>query len=125
MYESRSRPRGRRAGRRPGIRRAVSGGGAMAITRHTTYDLIRELKRQSGHPISQLLALDRKNDPFYVGSALDWEQAHWFAEIWRGYGFGKGAHLRRIHYRVAVTGDATKHDGKPYENTEVCWNNLD
>jgi hypothetical protein len=88
------------------------------------YDMIRELKRLHAVSIPDLLALAPKNDPFNTGSPLDWEQARWFEEIWRTYGFGKGVHLRRIHYRIAVAGDATKHDGKPYENTEGCWEYL-
>jgi hypothetical protein len=86
--------------------------------------MVRELKRQLGRRIDDLLALAPKNDPFYTGSPLDWEKARWFAEIWRTYRFSKGVHLRRIHYRVAVAGDAIKHDGTAYENTEGAWDYL-
>lgn len=90
----------------------------------TGYEMIRELKRQHGLYIHQFLALAPNNDPFYMGSPLDWEQARWFEAIWKANGFSKGTHLRRIHYRVAVQPDSQKHDGKPYENTERTWEYL-
>jgi hypothetical protein len=90
-----------------------------------SYEDIKELKRKHGlRRIGHLLALAENKDPFYKGSPLDFEKARWFLSLWQSQGCAKGMHLRRVHYRHVVEENSKKHDGKPYENTEECWDYL-
>jgi hypothetical protein len=83
---------------------------------------IKTMAKEIGCPVTELLALARQNDPFYVGTPSDIEHAEWFAAQWRATGFTR-AHLRRIHY-WCVSRSPMLPNGKPYENTEWCWNFL-
>ena len=83
---------------------------------------IKLMAKEVGCPVTELLALARQNDPFYVGTPTDVEQAQWFAAQWHETGFSR-AHLRRIHY-WCVSRSPTLPNGKPYENTEWCWHFL-
>ncbi len=86
---------------------------------------IKELARQIGQPIPALLALSRTNDPFFVGGGAQRRDAEWFLDIWRRFSFGRGIHLRRIHYRIISDKESIAcADGKPYRNTIECWENL-
>ncbi len=87
----------------------------------TGYDRIKQLKKETGANIPDLLALDRNNDPFFAGSPAQLRDAEWFAELWERYGFESGTHLRRIHYRLVSYEGVVLPDGTPYENTERCW----
>jgi hypothetical protein len=50
------------------------------------------------------------------------EEAEWFAEQYRQFGFGVGTHLRRIHYRlISQAAPILLPDGRKYENTQRCW----
>jgi hypothetical protein len=84
------------------------------------YDQVKELSKELGTPIPQLLALARNNDPYFAGAPAQTNKANWFGQLWRRYGFGSGVHLRRVHYQLVSTG-ATLPDGKPYQNTIECW----
>jgi hypothetical protein len=92
----------------------------------TGYERIKALKKELHRNITDLLALAPGNDPFYAGSPAQTDQAQWFLALWRHFGFTRGVHLRRIHYRiVSVEGERYKKaDGLPYENTEACWDYL-
>lgn len=79
---------------------------------------------QRGCPVTDLLALARQNDPFYVGTPGSRAQASWFAEVWRKGGFSSGVHLRRLHYWCVSQGDLKLDNDKPYENTDRCWQYL-
>jgi hypothetical protein len=98
--------------------------GARPSVLERGYEWIRTLKTHYRRNIPDLLALAPCNDPFYAGSPLDWEKAHWFKAMWRRLGFTQGVHLRRIHYRLLDLDDRQKHDGTPYENTERDWDYL-
>jgi len=69
-----------------------------------------------------LIALARQNDPFFAGSETDWEQARWFADVWKRLGYeGKTRiHLRRLHYHLADA-KPEKLNGKPCENRKADW----
>ena len=88
------------------------------------YENIKAAARKHGMPVSSFLAMSPKNDPFYAGKPSDVAQALWFGEVWRDGGFSSGAHLRRLHYWVVSMGDRSRHNGKPYENTDQCWGYL-
>ncbi len=90
----------------------------------TGYEKIKELAKGSGANIPDLLVLARNNDPFFTGTPAHVRDARWFAELWERYGFGRGTHLRRVHYRLISYEGVTGPDGTPYENTDECWNDL-
>ncbi len=88
------------------------------------YEWIKNLAKEAGENIPDLLALSRNNDPFVAGTPAHIRDAEWFAEVWERYGFEEGTHLRRVHYLLVSHGGVTGSSGKPYENTEGCWNDL-
>ena len=90
------------------------------------YNTIKELARQTGQTVKDLIALAPQNDPFYVGgTAGDLEKARWFAGQWQRFGYGTGVHLRRVHYQlVSQDPPVMKPNGLPYENTEADWDFL-
>ena len=86
------------------------------------YSSIKQAAKQHGCTVKDLIALAPQNDPFYVGTQTDKENGTWFADLWQQFGYGTGVHLRRMHYQV-ISQDppVTMPNGKPYENTETCW----
>ncbi len=90
----------------------------------TGYQKIKEMAKEKGCNIPDLLVLAAKNDPYYSGSKANREKAEWFAELWQRFGFSKGVHLRRVHYRFVSQENPQKHDGKSYKNTEQDWSYL-
>jgi hypothetical protein len=105
-----------------------------------TADDIKALARQSGVTnVEDMLATDRKNDPFYAPHTPTGKvHAHWFAELWDrcGYTHLWDVHLRRMHYKLVsafrdlMTPDTTVVDpargapSKPYDNTEAFFEYL-
>lgn len=115
------------------------------------YQTIRQLaKGQQGLGVSDLLALARQNDPFYIGTDSQLAAAKWFRRMWDMLGYTRGVHLRRMHYALVSqrppvsmpmsrSGDKVEvlrggtilevHPSKiqpddlvwPYVNTERCW----
>jgi len=85
---------------------------------------IKSEAEQLGCPVTDLLALARQNDPFYVGTPSSRTQAQWFANVWKAGGFSGGVHLRRLHYWCVSQGNLTLDNDKPYENTDRCWQHL-
>ncbi len=89
------------------------------------YETIKELATANKQPITDLIALSRNNDPFYMGTDGDMEKARWFADLWERFGFTSGVHLRRAHYRIiSQETPVAMPNGLPYENTEKCWDFL-
>jgi hypothetical protein len=86
------------------------------------YQEIKATAKEIGTSIKELIALAPQNDPFYTGSKSELAKAEWFAGLWRQFGYGRGVHLRRVHYQV-VSQDppVVKPNGKPYENTLNDW----
>lgn len=89
------------------------------------YDTIKELARAEGCRVTDLIALAPQNDPFYAGTPNDHAMAGWFATLWNRFGYGGGVHIRRVHYQI-ISQDppVLMPNGKPYENTETCWDIL-
>lgn len=86
------------------------------------YEQIKAYALEHGCRVDELLALARKNDPFYCGQPGQVLQAQWFASLWERFDFPQGVHLRRIHY-LLVSQDPPISDacGTAYANTERCW----
>lgn len=88
------------------------------------YQDIKTLASQTGKRIPDLLAMASQNDPFYIMPAQE-KQAQWFADLWTRLEIPHGAHLRRIHYKlISQPFPVLIVDGRPYENTERCWQYL-
>ena len=89
------------------------------------YESIKQIARQIGRPIKDLVALAVVNDPFYAGVAHRHREGEWFAEIWSKFGFSEGVHLRRIHYVLVSQSEdgetILKPGDEPYENTSNDW----
>ncbi len=89
------------------------------------YDAIKALAKARGCKVTDLIALAPQNDPFYTGTPNDLALGEWFADLWLRFDYTRGVHIRRVHYQV-VSQDppVLLPNGKPYENTETCWDVL-
>ena len=85
------------------------------------YEMIKQLAKEMGCKVTDLIPLAPQNDPFYTGTPNDWALAEWFAGLWHAFGYRHGVHLRRIHYQI-VSQDppVSLPNGLPYENTMEC-----
>ncbi len=86
------------------------------------YNEIKQLARETGQRVTDLIPLAPQNDPFYTGTPGDWALAEWFAGLWRAFNYSTKVHIRRVHYQIISQKPAVLlPNGKPYENTEECW----
>lgn len=89
-----------------------------------SYNTIKELARESGRKVSDLIALASQNDPFYQGTPVTLALAEWFADFYHTHEApGTRVHVRRCHYKI-VSLALSLPNGKPYENTMECWDTL-
>lgn len=81
------------------------------------------LARAAGVSQADLLALAPANDPFALHQKARRRKAEWFAEIFERFGFERGIHIRRVHYRVISQDNPILRpdNGEAYENTSTCW----
>jgi hypothetical protein len=78
-----------------------------------------ELSTTLHRPIKTLV-LNDASDPFYIGESR-MRDAQWFAALYREYGFGRGVHIRRIHYRIISQREPVQlPGGGDYINTVTC-----
>ncbi len=97
----------------------------MAYQDTITYEYIKQLARETGARVTDLIPLAPQNDPFYTGTPGDWALAEWFARLWQAFGYSTKVHIRRVHYQIiSQSPPVVLPNGKPYENTEECWNIL-
>jgi len=88
------------------------------------YAAIKQLAKDTGRRVSDLIALAPQNDPFYAGTPGDWKLGEWFAEFYHAnFAPGTKVHLRRCHYKV-LSLELSFPDGLPYLNTDTCWDRL-
>jgi hypothetical protein len=87
------------------------------------YEDIHKLARTLGCTTADLLALIPSNDSSFAERNGRRKEAEWFAETCRMLGLGTGLHVRRAHYRAAISPPVPilKPDGTPYENTHNDW----
>ncbi len=89
------------------------------------YETIKQLAKQMGCKVTDLIPLAPQNDPFYTGTPNDWALGEWFAQLWRAFGYQDKVHIRRVHYQiVSQRTPVLLPNGKPYENTAECWDTL-
>jgi hypothetical protein len=88
---------------------------------------LKALAKEHDRPIQTLIALAHTNDPFAIfESAYRRRDAEWFAALWRDLALPLGIHSRRIHYRlVSQPSPVLRSDGRVYENTRNCAQELD
>jgi len=84
------------------------------------YDSLRGRAKRERRQVDSLFVLSPSNDPFYLSPARQ-DDAAWFHRLWIELGLTAGAHIRRVHYRLVSVAGTTMADGRPYENTELCW----
>src|SRR5438105_15887783 len=89
------------------------------------YAEIKQLARETGQRVTDLITLAPQNDPFYTGTPNDWALAEWFAGLWHLFNYQHKVHIRRVHYQiVSQKPPVLLPSGKAYENTEEAWNTL-
>ncbi|MFL5625207.1 MAG: hypothetical protein ACJ788_06370 [Ktedonobacteraceae bacterium] len=89
------------------------------------YETIKQLAKEMGCKVTDLIPLAPQNDPFYTGTPTDWALAQWFAGLWQQFGYQDRVHIRRVHYQiVSQRTPVLLPNGKPYENTSECWDVL-
>src|SRR5712691_11325021 len=89
------------------------------------YEQIKQLAKETGQRVTDLIVLAPQNDPFYSGTPNDWALAQWFAGLWNAFGYTTRVHIRRVHYQIiSQNPPVALPNGKSYENTEECWNIL-
>lgn len=89
------------------------------------YETIKQLAKEMGCKVTDLIPLAPQNDPFYTGTPGDWALGEWFASLWREFGYDQKVHIRRVHYQiVSQRTPVYLPNGKPYENTAECWDML-
>src|SRR6266480_70664 len=89
------------------------------------YEMIKQLAKEMGCKVTDLIPLAPQNDPFYTGTPTDWAVAEWFAQLWQQFGYRDKVHIRRVHYQiVSQRTPVLMPNSKPYENTSECWDTL-
>ncbi len=89
------------------------------------YEMIKQLAREMGCKVTDLIPLAPQNDPFYTGTPGDWALGEWFAALWHQFAYTDKVHIRRVHYQiVSQRTPILLPNGKPYENTAECWDTL-
>lgn len=113
------------------------------MSRYSFYELGGKIKnrrdeiaaraKRDGCSYLDLLAAGAENDPFYIGSDTQIEQALWFANAYRQCDRKKPLHLRKLHYWLISPGQKRrlpapiKYKGKTYNhyvNNDACWGKL-
>ncbi len=85
------------------------------------YELLRSLTVRGQLDLAFLLALSPQNDPYNCLQRGRAANGQWFGEQWRAYG-KPGLHVRRFHYRlISQPSPPQLLNGKPFENTDGCW----
>src|SRR5437588_5156189 len=64
------------------------------------YEMIKQLAKEMGCKVTDLIPLAPQNDPFYTGTPTDWAVAEWFAQLWQQFGYRDKVHIRRVHYQI-------------------------
>ena len=79
---------------------------------------IATLARAARCSQAKLLAMVARQRSFRAAPARAPRTRVWFAELFERFKFGRGIHMRRIHYRLVSAGPAVSTpDGGAYLNT--------
>src|SRR2546430_15733271 len=89
------------------------------------YEMIKQLAKEMGCKVTDLIPLAPQNDPFYTGTPTDWAVAEWFAQLWQQFGYRVRVHIRRVHYPIDRQGTPEmRPNSKTYEKKSECWDML-
>jgi hypothetical protein len=118
----------RNSGSLPGAA-AEPGIGSAAQVRHggrlrrILESAVRPLQTKRGRPpLSALTVLNENSDPYRHDTAAGHRDGTWFADQVAALApADRPFHLRGLHYRIVASGGVLKPDGKPYVNTDECW----
>src|SRR5258707_15302424 len=86
----------------------MQGGGPM----NYEYETIKQLAKEMGCKVTDLIPLAPQNDPFYTGTPTDWALAQWFAGLWQQFGYNDKVHIRRVHYQIVSQRSEERRVGK-------------
>lgn len=87
-------------------------------------DKIKKLAEREGTPPRKLLALSRRRDPFWHGTAADHAKGRWVQEIWDKMGQPWGVHPRRIYYFAGSQPDPRLPGGRPFSWGNKAWTSV-
>lgn len=93
------------------------------------YERIKQEAKAAKRKVESYLVLSPQRDPFYVGSPGQISAAEWLYACYQALGYdqpGVQVHIRRMHYAIVSRTESlpVPPNGKPYENTEQCWDYL-
>jgi hypothetical protein len=72
--------------------------------------------------MKDLTVLSLQRDPYRLDTHAGHRDGAWFAQMVERFVGGSGTvHLRGLHYRVSTAGGVQMPNGKPYVNTDECW----
>ena len=83
--------------------------------------IIKHLAARKGRRAKDLLVLDERNDPFYVGSKTQYANAEWARELYGLLSPSGPVHIRRLHYFALAQPQHRKPNGRVYCNTTADW----
>lgn len=86
------------------------------------YEIIKLAAKKAKVKVTDLLALNPSNDPFYCGSPGQLQKAEWFGEVYNKMGRPDNIHVRRVHYWLVSQQPKYKTpNGEDYLNNDNCW----
>lgn len=87
-------------------------------------DDLKALAKALRRPLDTLYAMDSTTDPYMVDQPSRTDRANWFVGLYT-LGIRFGVHVREIFYKLVSQRDAViRVNGKPFENTLECFNQL-
>ena len=90
------------------------------------YERIKEEAALRGCKIDNLIAMQPRTDPFYVGTDEQLSKVEWFVELYNRLEIQPGAHIRGIHYKLVSQDESGRRrwDGKLYTNEKLDFAEL-
>jgi hypothetical protein len=85
---------------------------------------LQELRNVLRRPLKTLYALDRAHDPYLADKPVRFEAAQWFADVYDRLRIRTGIHVRQIFYLLVSQAEPVWLNGKPFENTLECYQDL-
>ena len=82
---------------------------------------IKHMATKHNQRPEKFLDLDRRNDPFYIGSKTQYANAEWAKQLYSILDPGRPIHTRRLHYFALTQPQHRKPKGGIYTNTNADW----
>lgn len=85
--------------------------------------ILYDCAQREGRSMKDLTVLAPQHDPYRMDTPSNRRDASWFKRmVDRFVGESGTIHLRGLHYRISSAVDVEMPNGKPYINSEGCWN---